>query len=150
MYENYFADNRILESMPFSFYYTPYLVMTPNNYHPLEYYEKLIEIFELAASGKLMVRRVSSTLKRGLKAFHILRTFAIRDQLSQLRTIRGYLKTDPQFRDFHEGRLDTLPEFYHRIYRKRLGRYADLITETEMRPVLEPISSSTSLQRKSI
>ncbi len=45
-----------------------------------------------------------------------------------------------EFRAFHEGRSDKLPAFYRRRYTASLGRYSELISEAEMRPVLEPPS----------
>ena len=36
---------------------------------------------------------------------------------------------------FHEGRRVALPEFYHRVYERRLGRYAELIPIRERIPL---------------
>jgi len=150
LFQSYLQDGRILSSMPFSFYYTPYLVTTLKNYDPLDYYEKLIEIYEVATSGKMLMQRVLSTPKLGLKTLHTLRTLVFRGQLSELRRIRDCLRTDREFRDFHEGNTNKLPEFYRRCYKQGLGPYAELITEAEMSPVLEPVSSPKSLRIESI
>lgn len=145
LHERYLSDDRILRSMPFSFYYTPYLVTTLIKYTPEEYYEKLIDIYRLATSGNMMLRRLLVTRKRGLKTLHTLRTFVFRNQLAQLRRIRQEFKTNNHFKAFHDGGSKELPAFYHRLYRQRLGKYAELITEEEMIPELEPLSSSVSL-----
>lgn len=144
LYDNYLAEDRILRSMPFSFYYMPYLVTRLKNYHPLEYYEKLIEFYCLASSGKMLMRRVSSTRRWGIKMLQTLRTLSVSNLLSKLRSIREQLRTDREFRAFHEGRSNALPEFYRRRYRERLGPYAELITEEEMRPELGRLSSAVS------
>jgi hypothetical protein len=141
LYDSCLAEDRILRSMPFCFYYNPYLVIKPKKYHPLEYYEKLIEIYSVANSGKMLMRRVLRTRKRGLKTLHVLRTLSMWDELSKLRRIRWRLTTDAEFRAFHEGRSNNLPDFYRRGYKERLGHYADLISEVEMSPELEPLSS---------
>lgn len=138
LYERYLSEGRILRSIPFSFYFTPHLVNILKNYNPIDYYEKWIEIYELATSGKIVMRRVSSARKRGLKAVHILRTLWMRDQLSQLRRIRELLQSDAEFRALHEGSSNKLPEFYRRRYREKLGVYAELITEEEMIPEHHP------------
>lgn len=137
MFEQHFAEGRILRSMPFSFYYSPHLVTQLKNYAPLEYYERLIEVYAMASSAVMLMRRISSVRQFRLKASFPLRTLAMRNHLSKLRRIRDQLKGDARFRAFHEGTRADLPEFYRQRYRERLGRYAGLITEAEMRPELE-------------
>ncbi|MCP4659296.1 MAG: hypothetical protein GY856_28125 [bacterium] len=140
LYENYLDEDRILRAMPFSFYYMPYLVTKLKNYHPLEYYGNLVKIFTLASSGKMLMRRLSSARMTGLRPLHTLRTLGMRCDLTRLRRIQGRLRDDSEFRAFHEGRSDKLPAFYRRRYAEGLGRYSELISEAEMRPVLEPPS----------
>jgi hypothetical protein len=48
------------------------------------------------------------------------------------------LAADPAFRAFHDGRPVPLPEFYHRRFESRLGKYAGLLTRADRVPVLEP------------
>ena len=45
------------------------------------------------------------------------------------------LKKDPQFRAFHEGESQVLPEFYHRLYENLLGPYATLLSDEDRQPV---------------
>jgi hypothetical protein len=137
LFDSYLADGRILRSMPFSFYSSPYLTTILKNYHPLEYYQNWIEINKVAASPKLLIQRISSSENRLQKFLLILRTLSVGEQLLQLRRLRKLLITDKEFRAFHEGRTNELPEFYRILYRKNLGRYEKLISEDEMIPELE-------------
>ena len=63
-----------------------------------------------------------------------------------LRVIRGShtrlpktdldaLLNDPRLRAFHAGRSDDLPPLYMAYLRKRLGRYAGMLTDAGLRPV---------------
>ena len=140
MYDSYLAEGRILTSMPFSFYYMPYLVMTLRNYHPVEYYEKLIRIYSSANSFSLLGSRIASTPDYSLRTLYLLRTFAFQATLSKLKRAWVRLKEDAESRKFHEGRTRRLPDFYRRLYAKRLGRYAELISVAEMTPELEPLA----------
>jgi len=137
LYDDYLAEGRILTAMPFAFYYMPYLVMTLKNYSPLEYYQKLIEIYSTANSYKLLWPRVASTPDYSLKILYFLRAFAFQGVLGKLRRTHNRLREDEEFRSFHEGRTTRLPTFYRGLYAKRLGRYAELISETDMTPALE-------------
>ena len=49
-------------------------------------------------------------------------------------------KNDQQFRAFHEGASDTLPEFYHQEYEALLGPYASLMSREERTPYLTDTS----------
>jgi radical SAM superfamily enzyme YgiQ (UPF0313 family) len=137
LYDDYLAEGRILTSMPFAFYYMPYLVMTLRNYSPLEYYEKLIDIYSAANSVKLLGTRIASTPDYALKALYLLRTIAFQGILGKLRRTHERLREDHEFRDFHEGRTTKLPAYYRQLFSKRLGRYGELISEADMTPELE-------------
>ena len=137
LYDASLAGGRLLESMPFSFYYTPYLVTTLDNYEPIDYYEKLIEIFSVMTSAGMMGRRLLTRATPGILALHVLRTLGMRQDLAAFRRLREMLKTDRQFRVFHDGRSDVLPEFYHREYERKLGRYAMLLSRAERTPELD-------------
>ena len=137
LYDDYLAKGRILTSMPFAFYYMPYLVMTLKNYGPLEYYEKLIEVYSTANSYKLLGARVASTSDYSLKVLYFLRSFAFKGILGKLKRTLDRFRKDEEFRNFHEGRTSKLPAYYRHLYTKRLGRYAELISERDMIPELE-------------
>jgi hypothetical protein len=67
-----------------------------------------------------------------------LRTAETRREISIMRSIRNRLESDVEFRAFHEGRKVPLPRYYREIYRRRLGRYSELVREPLISPVLEP------------
>jgi radical SAM superfamily enzyme YgiQ (UPF0313 family) len=131
------ADGRILENMPFTFYYTPYLVMTLENYHPIEYYEKLADMYSVMTSGTLIVNRVFTDAPSSLRMMHVLRSLAMKKFLAAFRRMGNMLRTDLQFRAFHEGRSAALPDYYRHIYERNLGKYATLLSQAERTPVLE-------------
>jgi hypothetical protein len=145
LYENCLADDRILKKIPFAFYYNPYLVIQLANYHPIEYYEHLIDISSLVCSKGMLMRRVRTQSRPAIRFVHGLRALSVRQDLEEYRRIRTLLTTDAQFRAFHEGRSDVLPEFYHWQFERRLGHYAELLTREERMPYHhEPFNSNGS------
>src|SRR5262249_7508299 len=106
-------------------------------YSPADYYGKLIEIYSTANSYRLLGTRIASTPDYSLKALYVLRALAFKGILGKLRRTLGRFRKDEEFRNFHEGRTTRLPAFYRHLYAKRLGRYAELISETDMTPTLE-------------
>jgi hypothetical protein len=135
LFDRYLAEGRILKSMPIELYFAPYLATTLKHYDPLTYYDHLIDLYEVMTSNAMLVRRVLARSRPEIRVAHALRTFAMRHELAEQRRIRRRLATDPEFRAFHEGRSDRLPEFYHRRYEARLGAYAALIPRSERTPV---------------
>ena len=142
LYDRALANGQILQSMPFSFYYTPYLVTTMPHYPPLEYYDKLIDLYSTMTSNVMLKGRFGKESTLGFSVLNALRTFAMRQDLAALRLLRRMLATDPEFLAFHAGRTRSLPEFYHRRYEQKLGRYANLISRAERTPELEKPASS--------
>jgi len=134
------ADGRVLSAMPFSFYYAPYLVSTLKNYDPLTYYEKLTELYAHAASPAMLRRRLDSTRRRSVRWIHRARTSAFRADIASFREILDRLRTDRQFRLFHEGGTTTLPAYYRRLGDRMLGRYSELLTPAERTPDLAQAS----------
>ena len=125
--------------MPFSFYYMPYLVMTLEHYSPVEYYERMVKLCELAYSWKLLPARIAATPTRTMKAISVLRTFGGQGVVRRLRDTHERLKRDAQFRAFHEGRTPELPGYYRQLHASRLGPYAELLSADEMVPRLDPL-----------
>ena len=143
MFDSLLREDRILRLMPFTFYYTPYLVMQLKHYGPLEYYEQLLRLYAVVTSGRMLARRVWHTRGLRMKALQVLRTLSMADGGAKLRRIRQRLKADPELRAFHEGKGGTLPSFYRNEYRRRLGPYVDLMTEADMTPRLDQLSRET-------
>ena len=139
LYESQLAAGRVLRSMPFSFYYLPYLVHRLKHYHPIEYYEKVIEMHEEATTNKMLIRRLAATRTIGSRTHLALRTLGMRNDLAALREVLERLRSDSELLAFHEGRREELPSYYRWRYREKLGPYAELISDEEMKPVVDPL-----------
>ncbi len=137
LYDRYLAEGRILVSMPIPLYFAPYLVTSVKNYHPLEYYDHLINIYRVTTSNRMLASRIVAKAQPIVRLFFGLRTFAMRQELAEMHRIRRMLATDASFRAFHEGRSDIVPDFYHRRIQERLGRYACLLSHADHVPVHE-------------
>lgn len=133
------AAGRILATMPFNFYYAPYLVTTLKHYDPVTYYEKLSELYAYAASPAMLRRRLETTSHRAIGFVHRARTASFRADIASFDRILGMLRSDPKFLAFHEGRSTTLPEFYHHTAERSLGRYAELLSKADLVPDLSQV-----------
>ena len=136
LHDELLGSGRILKAMPFAFYYAPYLVTTLRHYGPVTYYEKLLELFCHLSSPAMLKRRIRSTSSPTVKLVHWTRTASTRAGMRSYRHILQMLRSDTQFRAFHEGRSAELPEFYHRRYERMLGRYAGLLSRADRVPDL--------------
>jgi len=134
LHDDLMAAGRILRSLPFSFYYAPYLAITLQHYDPVGYYERLIALLEHATSRSMLESRLASTSSRRIRLVHRTRTISQRAELRRYREILNLLRTNASFRAFHEGRTNVLPEFYHRRYERMLGRYAPLLSRQDRLP----------------
>src|SRR2546429_3620443 len=81
LYDRALANRQILESMPFSFYYTPFLVTTMPHYSPVEYYDKLIDLYSTMTSNAMLVRRFSQDANHRFRLLYPRPTFAMRPAL---------------------------------------------------------------------
>lgn len=138
LYDQWHVEGRILQAMPFAFYYNPYLAITLKHYDPVAYYDHLIDMHVDLSRHRMLVRRLATQARPAVRFVHGLRTVAARYELAAFRQIREMLCTNARFRAFHEGRTETLPELYHRLFEQRLGRFAELIPRNTRRPILEP------------
>ena len=145
LYDQYLKEERILKSMPFSFYYLPYLVTTLKNYDPIIYYQKLIEMLLHYSNRAMLWRRLRATPIWSLKLFYMVRNLRVKEAIGGFRQILQMLTTDSQFRAFHEGRTTELPEFYHREYERLLGPFAPLLSRAERTPDLVPMSTAADV-----
>jgi radical SAM superfamily enzyme YgiQ (UPF0313 family) len=135
LFDRYRSEGRILETMPFAFYNSPYLVAQPKHYHPADYYDRLTSLVEEIASAPRWIEslRIGSA---SIKVINSLRTIGVRNALREFRSLRDLLHTDTALRVFHEGRSRSLPAFYEQRWGRMLGPYADLLTEEERTPLL--------------
>ena len=134
LYEKYLNEDRILTSMPFTFYYMPYLVFVLKNYSAAAFYEKLIDIISYVSSGSMLLKRLKSAPSPFPAGYNLVKTLGNRQMIMRLRQILDLLKTDPQFRAFHEHETDVLPEFYHHQYERLLGPYSGLMSRDDRKP----------------
>ena len=142
LYQQYLAEDRILRAMPFAFYYTTYLVTTLRNYTAGEYYGHLIDLFSDLTSAETIVRRTRA-ISGVYHVFHAIRLLNAHRNLREFRTLRRLLRTDRAFRAFHDGASDDLPAFYRNRFQRHLGRYAHLLSASDLRPHLAPGHASS-------
>ena len=148
LYDQNLEEGRILRSMPFSFYYAPYLVTTLKNYDPITYYQNLIEIYSSYSGRSGLRQRLRATPNKTLRLLVFVRNLRVKEAIGRFRRILDMLTTDKQFLEFHEGRSQVLPEFYQREYERLLGPYASLMSREERTPTL--LSNRTVHPRKAI
>ena len=140
LFDDYLARGRVLRAMPFTFYYTPYLVTTLAHYSPVEYCRQLAGICALLTSSRMLVRRLGTRATWGVRTLHALRTAGMRQDLALYRRFGRLLETDAGFRTFHEGGRVPLPAVYHAAYERRLGRYAELLSRNDRTPMLDRLA----------
>jgi hypothetical protein len=136
LFDQYLAEGRILRQLPLAFYCAPYLATTLKNYDPPDYYRHLMRIHGAATDRRALLRRVFARNPLGVRFAHLSQTLSYRTQLGEMGRIARMMAEEPQFRAFHDNRPVPLPEFYHRRYEQRLGRYAELIGRAERQPLL--------------
>ncbi|MCZ6512915.1 MAG: radical SAM protein [Nitrospinae bacterium] len=136
LYDSYDSEGRILKTMPLSFYFKlSYLTVTMKNYSSVEFYDRLISLNQELSSPRMMMRRLATRTPLATRLFHNARALAVRKDIEDMQTVRGLLIADSGFRAFFEGRTQELPEFFHTLYEKNLGAYAELIPRKERLPV---------------
>ena len=151
LYDQLRGGGRILRSMPFALYYNPYLVITPLNYDPLSFYGHYIDIYETVTSMSMLWGRLQVRTHPAVHFMNVVRHLGVRETVIKVsRHIRAMLASDAGFRAFHEGRSDDLPEFYRRLLNRRLGQYAELLSDEDLHPVLEEPSTVPSAAAASL
>ncbi|HJQ83535.1 MAG TPA: radical SAM protein, partial [Candidatus Binatia bacterium] len=137
LYDAHRSGGRILETMPFAFYNTPYLVTTPAHYAPADYYDAIVAVLEELTTPAVLRARLAP--RRGMLAvIDGLRLLGIRRALGEYRAIAALLRSDVRFRAFHERRATALPAFYAERFARLLGPYAELLAADERVPRLPP------------
>jgi hypothetical protein len=150
LYDQLRRENRVLEATPFLFYYNPYLAIIIKNYDPITYYDKLIELTSAMASSAMMFRRLATRTSKAFRFVNAVRSLSYQPYLRDLRRIRSTLGSDAQFLAYHEGRSRNLPAFYHALFDRLLGRYAELVPPAMRRPRLEEAESGLTATRLKI
>jgi radical SAM superfamily enzyme YgiQ (UPF0313 family) len=136
LYKKYLSEGRLLTSMPFTFYYMPYLVYMLKNYNPVTFYEKLIDMFSYISSRSMLLKRLQNAPAPFPAGYSLVKTLGNKQMIGRFRNILNLLNTIKQFRAFHEHETDVLPEFYHYQYEHLLGPYATLMSHEERKPIL--------------
>ncbi len=153
LFDEYLENGRILRAMPFAFYFSlHHLCTTLTNYHPVEFYDHLIGIYEEIGSLKMIAKRLASKVHPFFRMLNTIRSLDDRRDLTELRRIRAMLAGDPSFLAFHEGKPVPLPAYYQHLYEQRMGPYAELIPPSERTPVLDqPLPDAVGgLRRRSV
>ncbi len=140
LHDEYIANDRILKTMPFGFYYAPYLVILLRHYDPVTYYERLIDLLSHSSSPSMLKQRMRSATSWKVKVIHWARTMSRREEIRPYRRLLGMLRSDSGFRAFHEGRSQALPPFYDREYERMLGSYSKLLSRADRTPDLTQLS----------
>jgi hypothetical protein len=149
LFDTFWREGRILKRLPFTFYHQPYLTVRLKNYDVTHYLQKMIDVLDLASSGKMLYKRLRMSPKVVVAAGIYLKTLAVKNGLVEMRETVKQLKSDPQMRAFHAGETNVLPNFYANVYRKGLGKYAELMPVEDSAPILssepvEPIIGRTA------
>lgn len=144
LYEKYRNEDRLLTTMPFTFYYMPYLIFVLKNYDAATFYKKLIDMVSYVSSGKILAKRLQTSRSLFTAGYTFAKTMGNRQMIMRLQEILNLLNSDRQFRNFHNHETDKLPEFYHRRYDALLGPYATLMSREERTPVLSPKKIDTA------
>lgn len=140
LHEQFHKEKRILEAMPLCFYYTPYLVITLKNYDPLSYYEHLTALSSFNVSKSMMKMRMHDSANWKHKLLYKLRTAGEGRVLQTYQKFANLMRSDRQFREFHEGVPSELPGFYHHEFEKHLGPYSTLISKEDRQPLIGSLS----------
>ena len=135
VYQQVLQQGRLIMAMPLALYCSPYLTLTLRNYSATEYYDRFIRLIEASTSLGISLRRAALRDSFVLKLARLAQTVAVRRDIEEMRSIRNELRTNVQLRAFHEGRCTDLPEIYRRHLRKRLGRFAELLTLEDLTPI---------------
>ena len=85
LYERYLSEDRILTTMPFTFYYMPYLVFTLKNYSPVVFYEKLIDMISYISSGNMLLKRLKNAHSSFPAGYNFVKTLGNRQMIGRLR-----------------------------------------------------------------
>lgn len=136
LYDSFLQEDRILKTMPFTFYTMPYMTIRLKNYDPIDYFQKMIDLHELLTSKILLKERLRHSPNFRLNIAHYYRTYTAKKRLAAFRETLRLLKTDPDFLAFHNGETEKLPDTYASVYQRKLGKYSELLPVEESAPTL--------------
>ena len=135
LYERLLGGGRILEEMPFHFYYKPYLTsgraLRPRRVLPPP--DRDLGPRRVAGAHCPPARENARLDPHSAWYAHVSRILPAAARLPG--KLLRLLETDRAFRAFHDGESEVLPEYYRRTIRRELGDYVSLLTDKDLRPV---------------
>ena len=141
------AGGRILSTMPFSFYYAPYLVTTIKHYDPMTYYEKLIQLYTpgRGPNDKRPFPRRCDAAPTDADDLQPCRRLPTPGTHGELPFRYRELPAHPRNAEVRSGvpgvprGADRRPAgLYRHIGERMLGRYAELLSPADRTPDLSP------------
>lgn len=136
LFDTLLAENRILKTLPFAFYRQPYLTIRLKNYDPIDYFQRLIDLQAFTVSAKMFATRLRTSAFPSIAVSHLMRVLNGKHHLTEFRETVHSLQNDEQTRAYHAGETDVLPDYYAYLYKKSLGKYAELLPVEESQPIL--------------
>lgn len=120
---SYQKENRILP-FPFNLLNNQLAMnVIPKNYDWITFYNHVIDLSEYTFSWKAIRKRLVANKNPTAKWLNFVRAISREGfgRLKYFKKIRHNLITDKAFRDYFEGNITPLPQFYHDIIRKDMG-----------------------------
>ncbi len=140
LYDQLYQEGRILRALPFCFYYKSISDHHAQALRSTELLQPSYRIHKMVIAKDMLWQRLCTPIRPVIRLIHVLRHLGHKTMYARLHRIHGMLASDARFRAFHEGHSDGLPEFYHHLLERRLGRYAELLSHEDRHPVLqEPV-----------
>jgi hypothetical protein len=137
LYDEMEREGRLLKRMPFSFYAVPYLTVVLKNYHPIEYFERMVDLYTLLVSKQIFRMRWKADTNFQVKFVNSYRVSGYRRMLDTMKETLAQLRTDRNFLQFHLGESQEVPQRYKALYEQQLGKYAELMPMEESGPFLD-------------
>lgn len=137
LYAELEKEGRLLKTMPFNFYAVPYLTIVLKNYNPIEYFERMVDLYSLLVSRHIFFERWKAGTQFDVKFVNSYRVYGYRKMLANMKETLRQLRTDRQFLKFHLGETPVVPDAYVRQYKRQLGRYAEIMPMEASGPFLD-------------
>ena len=128
-------SQRILP-LPFGLYVNPYCSIVTRR-SPLELYNNFIRLCDTILDKDGQAARLEAVGHWKGRLAHRFRARWVAKEREEAVEIRGRLVTNANFRDFHEGKHQNVPEFYWQRQFAQLGRYRTALTRSELQPILD-------------
>src|SRR6185312_10740054 len=103
------------------FYSNPVITHVPKS-DPAALVSGMMRLMQAATSRKLFLQRIAASVSWRVKIVFSLMSLKVRSYIRELREFAELLTTDRDFRNFHEGRRSSVPEYYHRRVDRSLGQ----------------------------